>query len=130
MKHRRIVISGDCLYEVIGLAMLLDAEGYDVSLRREVELKSEDVLLIALSAEPLLNWLSLLTEFFRTEDMHRGHTLILVPSLLRNIQKMFSRIQIIDGTLPVAELKKNIIEQIKVKRDVLVSRAYERLCLS
>lgn len=118
------------MYEVTGLARLLDADGYNVSLRQEVELKSEDILLIALSAEPLLNWWRLLTNFSLSEDAHQCHTLILVPSLLGNIQEMFARTQVIDGTLPVAELKKKIVEQIKMKRDVMGSRAYERLCMS
>lgn len=130
MKHRRIVISGNCGYEVSGLTLLLQQEGLNVRLLQEVELQSGDVLLMALSDEPLLNWWRLLTDFSASDDSNRCQTIALVPGKLGNIQDMFARIQIIDGTLPPPELKKKIVEQIKVKRDVLGSRVYERLCLS
>lgn len=85
---------------------------------------------MALSDEPLLNWWRLLTDFSASADSNRCQTIVLVPDRLGNIQDIFARIQIIDGTLPPEELKKKIIEQIKLKRDVLGSRVYERLCLS
>lgn len=130
MKYRRIVISGNCGYEVSGLTLLLQQEGLNVRLLQEVELQSGDVLLMALSDEPLLNWWRLLTDFSASDDSNRCQTIVLVPGKLGNIQDMFARIQIIDGTLPPLELKKKIVEQIKVKRDVLGSSVYERLCLS
>lgn len=130
MNHRRIVISGNCGYEVSGLTLLLQQEGLNVRLLQEVELQSGDVLLMALSDEPLLNWWRLLTDFSASDVSNRCQTIVLVPGKLGNIQDMFARIQIIDGTLPPPELKKKIVEQIKVKRDVLGSRVYERLCLS
>ncbi|EPD6681746.1 hypothetical protein ACSDH9_000476 [Cronobacter sakazakii] len=95
-----------------------------------MQLKLGDVLLIALSDEPLLNWWRLLADFSTSEDSNRCQTIVLVPDKLGNIQGMFARIQIINGTLPPTELKKKIVEQIRLKRDVLSSRVYERLCLS
>lgn len=130
MKHRRIVISGNGWYEVLGLTFLLQEDGYNVRLLKEVKLQSADILLMALSDDPLLNWWRLMTDFNASADSNRCQTIVLVPGKLGNIQDMFARIQIIDGTLPPADLKKKIIEQIKMKRDVLGSRVYERLCLS
>lgn len=110
MIQQRIIIDGFCEYEMLGLSALLKAENYDVRLRKETEPTKGDILIIALSAVPLLNWLSLFSVFRASDDVRYCRTIFLVPGQVKEMQRLFSTINIVDGSLPLAVLKDRIIK--------------------
>ncbi|WP_215229858.1 hypothetical protein [Escherichia coli] len=117
MRQQRIIIDGFCEYEMLGLGTLLKAENYDVKFRKETEPTKGDILIIAMSAMPLLNWLSLFSMFRASDDVRYCRTICLVPKQLKEIQRLFATINIIDGSRPWAVLKDSIIKTAGVERN-------------
>ncbi|EGT0678564.1 hypothetical protein JAF86_004390 [Citrobacter braakii] len=130
MTQQRIIINGSGIYEVSGLAELMKAEGYDVRFREDTEPTAEDILIMALSDAPLLNWWEAVSAFFRSNDAHRCQTLFLVPEPLGNIQKLFATVHIIDGSLPPTALKESIKTKVRVKLNVVSPSLHQRQYLA
>ncbi|MED8104295.1 hypothetical protein Q5512_25800 [Escherichia coli] len=124
MIQQRIIIDGFCEYEMLGLSALLKAENYDVRLRKESEPTKGDILIIALSAVPLLNWLSLFSMFRASDDVRYCRTIFLVPGQVKKMQRLFSAINIVDGSLPLVGLKDSIIKTAGGGRDEALTPFY------
>lgn len=132
MIQQRIIIDGFCEYEIQGLSALLKAENYDVRLRKETEATKGDILIIALSAVPLLNWLFLFSMFSASDDVRYCRTIFLVPGQLKKMQRLFTTINIVDGSLPLAVLKDSIIKTAGGERDEAATSfgIYKKECMN
>lgn len=119
MTNKRIITSGSCWYEVSGLERLLKDEGYEIRALKDVAPSRNDVLLIALSAEPVLSWGRFLSALVFIRRRYRCQTIVLVPGRLKNIHHLFGAIQMVDGSCSFSELRKCLTELISGKQKAL-----------
>lgn len=128
MTKKRIIISGSCWYEVSGLESVLKGEEYEIQALKDVTPSPSDVLLIALSAEPMLNWGRFLSALVFIRGRYRCQTIALVPGRLKNIHYLFRSIQTVDGSCSISELKKCLIGLISEKQQPMTSITRKQTC--
>ncbi|WP_426347884.1 hypothetical protein [Cronobacter universalis] len=94
----KLVVWGKCDFETTGIEYLLTAEGYRVGRWSMAPPSSQDILLVALSAEPLLNWGRNLKTIEAMQKIApcRG-IIILVPTQLRELKAPVPYIRFVDG---------------------------------
>lgn len=108
---KKILLTGTCWYELTGLWNMLSAQGYDVycvSLEDICDQDGQDLIIVALSAEPVAGWGRHLPRIRKLRAEMSGEMLVLVPErlamlkMLRNIGLVFS------GCMPLPYLKRTV----------------------
>ncbi|EHD9149688.1 hypothetical protein JOV02_004276 [Salmonella enterica] len=96
-RRKRILLIGNCEYELLGLSHLLAGMGYAV-MRPEMSLPGVyDLALVALSAEPLAGWGRHLQGIRMLHAANPVPMVILVPSRLKEIRLLRGTAQVISG---------------------------------
>ncbi|EAT6028178.1 hypothetical protein A3U77_20180 [Salmonella enterica subsp. enterica serovar Urbana] len=97
--RQKILLTGTCWYELTGLWHLLSAQGYNVyrvPLGYSCVREDWDLIIVALSAEPVAGWGRHLSRIRELRAEMSGEMLVLVPErlemlkLLRNICPVYS----------------------------------------
>lgn len=86
VSKRRIVMTGSCEYEMRGLELMLAGEGFRTARLQNEEPGERDLLVLALSAEPLLHWGRHLSRLRKLRAVYRCRILVLVPALLHRLR--------------------------------------------
>ncbi len=84
--RQKILLTGTCLYELTGLSYLLSAHGYEVycdSPGYPIPTSSLDLIIVALSAEPIAGWGRNLSRIRELRERISGEMLVLVPERLK-----------------------------------------------
>ena len=109
---------------------MLKGEEYEILALKDVAPSPSDVLLIALSAEPVLNWGRFLSALVFIRERYRCQTIALVPGRLKNIHYLFRSIQTVDGSCSISELKKCLIGLISENQQSMTSVTRQQTCYS
>lgn len=103
--QKRILLTGSCEYELLGLSYLLDGMGYAV-VRPETSLPGTyDFILVALSAEPLTGWGRHLQDIRMLYAANSVPVAVLVPERLKGIRLLRGMAQVISGRSGLERLR-------------------------
>lgn len=87
--RQKILLTGTCWYELTGLWFLLSALGYDVyrvPLEEACKPDGWELIIVALSAEPVAGWGKHLTRIRKLRAEMSGKMLVLVPKRLEMLR--------------------------------------------
>ncbi|EBL8264643.1 hypothetical protein DLA27_25190 [Salmonella enterica] len=105
-RRKRILLIGNCEYELLGLSHLLVCMGYAV-VRPAVSSgrKEYDLVLVALSAEPLAGWGRHLQGVRKLYATNPVSMVLLVPSRLKGMKLLRGTAQVISGRYSLSRLR-------------------------
>lgn len=89
--RQKILLTGTCWYELTGLWYLLSAQGYDVYRAPSGYICAQDgwdLIIVALSAEPVAGWGRNLSRIRELRLNMSGKILVLVPDMLKNLRML------------------------------------------
>ncbi|HBA7544031.1 TPA: hypothetical protein J1Y36_002880 [Escherichia coli] len=106
--RRRVVLVGTCWYELTGLWHLLSAQGYDVYFvppGDSCARNDQDLVIVALSAEPVAGWGRHLARIRELRKKLSGEMLVLVPERLEALKVLRDVCPIYSGRGHLSYLK-------------------------
>ncbi|ENW9230522.1 TPA: hypothetical protein ACF37U_002518 [Escherichia coli] len=89
---QKILLTGTCRYELTGLWNLLTEQGYDVyrvPLGYSCARHGWDLIIVALSAEPVAGWGRLFPQIREIRSQMSGKMITLVPERLKKMKVLF-----------------------------------------
>ncbi|EBU7005293.1 TPA: hypothetical protein NPB33_004212 [Salmonella enterica subsp. enterica serovar Kintambo] len=102
--RKRILLTGSCEYELLGLSYLLDGMGYAVVRPEASPPGTYDFILVALSAEPLAGWGRHLQGIRMLYAANSVPMAVLVPERLKGMRLLRGMAQVISGRDSLARL--------------------------
>lgn len=110
-RGRKILLTGTCWYELTGLWHLLSAQGYNVyrvpqgysSVR-----KDWDLVIVALSTEPVAGWGRNLPRIRELRAEMSGEMLVLVPERLEMLKVLRNICPVYSGCMPLLYLERTV----------------------
>lgn len=119
MKYSvNILLTGTCWYELTGLCFLLLAQGYSVSrvpLGYSCTSDKWDLVIVALSAEPITGWGKHLSWICEVRSHFSGKMLVLVPERLNSLKILGNTCLIYSGCRSLSQLGDNVIMALSTK---------------
>lgn len=109
--RQKILLTGTCWYELTGLWHLLSAQGYNVyrvPLGYSCVREGWDLIIVALSAEPVAGWGRHLSRIRELRAEMSGEMLVLVPERLERLKMLRDISEVRSGCACRRELEKNI----------------------
>ncbi|STE53107.1 Uncharacterised protein [Edwardsiella tarda] len=118
-RRKRILLIGNCEYELLGLSHLLVCMGYAVVRRPNVSLgrKGYDLTLVALSAELLAGWGRHLQRVRKLYAANPVPMVLLVPSRLKGMTLLRGTAQVINGRYNLSKLRTMLQQAFKGASD-------------
>lgn len=116
-KRKRIILTGTCWYELTGLWQLLSMLGHDVcrvSPGKCCAMDDWDLVIVALSAEPVAGWGRYLPWICELRERVFGKMLVLVPEGLRTLN-------VLRNVCPVYSGGENL-QQLSIYIDAVLNR--------
>ncbi|EHP0862877.1 hypothetical protein KNZ39_004506 [Escherichia coli] len=109
--RQKILLTGTCWYELTGLWHLLSAQGFDVShvpLEYSCSREDLDLIIVALSAEPLAGWGRHLPRIRELRAEMSGEMLVLVPERLEMLKVLRNICPVYSGCMPLSYLERTV----------------------
>ncbi|HBB0122542.1 TPA: hypothetical protein J1531_003638 [Escherichia coli] len=109
--RQKILLTGTCWYELTGLWHLLPAQGLDVShvpLEYSCSREDLDLIIVALSAEPLAGWGRHLPRIRELRAEMSGEMLVLVPERLEMLKVLRNICPVYSGCMPLSYLERTV----------------------
>ncbi|EDM9065134.1 hypothetical protein AHU16_22510 [Salmonella enterica subsp. enterica serovar Give] len=104
--RKRILLIGNCEYELLGLSRLLVSMGYAVTRSDVTSGRREyDLVLVALSAEPLAGWGRHLQGIRKLYTANPVPVVVLVPSRLKGMRLLRGTAHVISGCYSLSRLR-------------------------
>ncbi|EPV1155047.1 hypothetical protein [Escherichia coli] len=108
-ERQKILLTGTCWYELTGLWHLLSAQGYDVyrvPLGYSCARDGWDLIIVALSAEPVAGWGHHLSRICELRAEMSGEMLVLVPERLETLKVLRNICSVYSGCIYLSHLEK------------------------
>ncbi|MBB6965809.1 hypothetical protein HEN96_023500 [Escherichia coli] len=112
--RQKILLTGTCWYELTGLWHLLSALGHDVrhvSLEHTCAGEDLDLMIVALSAEPVVGWGRHLHRIRELRATTPGKMLVLVPERLEMLKVLRNICPVYNGSMPLSGLARMILNR-------------------
>lgn len=109
--RQKILLTGSCWYELAGLWHLLTAQGYDVyrvPLGYSCTRNRWDLIIVALSAEPVAGWGRHLSRIHKLRADMVGEMLVLVPERLEMLKVLQNICPVYSGHMSLPCLEKAV----------------------
>ncbi|WP_201483722.1 hypothetical protein [Escherichia coli] len=109
--RQKILLTGTCWYELTGLWHLLSTQGYNVyrvPLRYSCIREDWDLVIVALSAEPIAGWGRHLPRIRELGAEMSGECLVLVPERLEMLNVLRNICPVYSGCLPLSYLERTV----------------------
>ncbi|ELD0539745.1 hypothetical protein QUR00_004339 [Escherichia coli] len=106
--RQKILLTGTCWYELTGLWHLLSAQGYNVyrvPLGYSCVREDQDLVIVALSAEPVAGWGRHLSRIRELRAEMSGEMLVLVPERLEMLNVLRNICPVYSGCMPLSDLE-------------------------
>lgn len=110
-RRKKILLTGTCGYELTGLWYLLSVHGYDVYCELPEHIRpvdNPDLIIVALSAEPVAGWGRHLPRIRELRRRLPGKMLILVPERLKRLRILQDICAVYSGYGSLQKLKAKI----------------------
>ncbi|EEC8626678.1 TPA: hypothetical protein ACHYY3_004031 [Escherichia coli] len=107
----KVLLTGTCWYELTGLWSLLSDCEYDVyrvPLGYTCSRESWDLIIVALSAEPLAGWGRHLSRIRELRAEMSGEMLVLVPERLEMLKVLRNICPVYSGYMPLSDLERTV----------------------
>ncbi|EEW8309543.1 hypothetical protein KF981_004703 [Escherichia coli] len=107
----KILLIGTCWYELTGLLNLLLVQGHDVyrvPLGYSCVREGWDLIIVALSAEPVAGWGRHLSRIRELSAEMFGEMLVLVPERLEMLKVLRNICPVYSGCLPLPDLERTV----------------------
>lgn len=104
---QKILLTGTCWYELTGLWNLLTEQGYDVHrvpLGYSCARHGWDLIIVALSAEPVAGWGRLFPQIREIRSQMSGKMITLVPERLKKMKVLFDVCLVYSGHVSLQQL--------------------------
>ncbi|EAB4961047.1 hypothetical protein HQS73_003649 [Salmonella enterica] len=104
-NRKRVLLTGNCEYELLGLTSLLTSMDYEVQRPKMPDAGTYDLVLVALSAELLAGWGRHIQGI---RMLHAGNPVpmvVLVPSKLQGMHLLKGTAQVINGRYSLTQLR-------------------------
>ncbi|ECG8516336.1 hypothetical protein DLR11_21150 [Salmonella enterica subsp. salamae] len=111
--RKRILLIGNCEYELLGLSCLLASMGYAVARPDMLPYRGHDFVLVALSAEPLAGWGRHLQEIKALYAASPAPMVVLVPARLKEMRLLRGTAQVISGRDSLLRLRDMLRQALK-----------------
>ncbi|WP_244580790.1 hypothetical protein [Escherichia coli] len=105
----KVLLTGACWYELTGLLNLLSAQEYDVyrvPLGYSCSRKNWDLIIVAMSAEPVAGWGRYLPQIRELRQEMSGEMLVLVPESLAMLKVLRNICSVYSGCMPLVYLER------------------------
>lgn len=112
-RRKRILLTGNCEYELLGLSHLLAGMGYAVVRPEMSPPGAYDLALVALSAEPLAGWGRHLQDIRMLHAASPVPMVVLVPSRLQEMRLLRGTAQVISGRDSLLRLRDMLRQALK-----------------
>ncbi|EAP9184582.1 hypothetical protein G3C57_004326 [Salmonella enterica] len=112
-RRKRILLTGNCEYELLGLSHLLAGMGYAVVRPEMSPPGAYDLALVALSAEPLVGWGRHLQGIRMLHAASPVPMVVLVPSRLQEMRLLRGTAQVISGRDSLLRLRDMLRQALK-----------------
>lgn len=99
---KNIIITGTCEVEVLGVFSLFESMGIPTTQLRDAQPEPGDLLIVSMSAEPLLGWAKYLPSLLAMKLWWRCSIVVLVPNKLASIRLLDSIGSIVSGGYSLA----------------------------
>ncbi|HFW6978505.1 hypothetical protein [Escherichia coli] len=109
--RQKILLTGTCWYELKGLWYLLSAQGYDVyrvPLGYSCARDGWDLVIVALSAEPVAGWGRYLPRIRELGAEMSGEMLVLVPERLEMLKVLRNICPVYSGCMHLSYLERTV----------------------
>ncbi|MFJ7174838.1 hypothetical protein [Citrobacter freundii] len=109
--RQKILLTGTCWYELTGLQNLLSAKGYDVCrvpLEYSCSREGLDLIIVALSAEPVSGWGRHLARIRELRAEMSGEMLVLVPKKLEKLKVLRNICPVYSGYMHLPCLERSV----------------------
>ena len=109
--RQKILLTGTCWYELTGLWYILSAQGYNVyrvPLGYYCSREDWDLIIVALSAEPVAGWAHHLSRICQVREEMSGKMLTLVPERLEMLRVLRNICPVYSGCVPLSELERTV----------------------
>nr|WP_174500573.1 hypothetical protein [Escherichia coli] len=109
--RQKILLTGTSWYELTGLWYLLSAQGYDVyrvPLGYSCAPNGWDLIIVALSAEPVAGWGRHLPRIRELRAEMSGEMLVLVPERLEMLKVLRNICPVYSGCIPLSDLERTV----------------------
>ncbi|ATI65966.1 hypothetical protein [Edwardsiella tarda] len=109
--RQKILLTGTCWYELTGLLNLLSAQEYDVCrvpLEYSCSREGWDLIIVALSAEPIAGWGRHLSRIRELRAEMSGEMLALVPERLEMLKVLRNICPVYSGCMPLPDLERTV----------------------
>ncbi|EJT2828488.1 hypothetical protein N2K55_003554 [Shigella boydii] len=109
--RQKILLTGTCWYELTGLWSLLSDCGYDVyrvPLGYTCSREGWDLIIVALSAEPVAGWGRHLSMICEVRAEMSGEMLVLVPERLEMLKVLRNICPVYSGCMPLSDLERTV----------------------
>lgn len=106
--RQKILLTGTCWYELTGLWHLLSAQGYNVycvPLGYSCVREGWDLVIVALSAEPVAGWGRHLPRIRELRAEISGEMLVMVPERLERLKVLRNICPVYSGYMPLSDLE-------------------------
>ena len=110
-ERQKVLLTGTCWYELTGLWHLLSAKGYSVYLLPpgDSSVREEwDLVIVALSAEPVAGWGCHLSWIRELRAEMSGEMLVLVPERLEMLKVLRNICPVYSGCMSLAGLERTV----------------------
>lgn len=107
----KVLLTGTCWYELTGLWSLLSDCEYDVycvPLGYTCSRESWDLIIVALSAEPVAGWGRHLSSIRELRAEMSGEMLVLVPERLEKLKVLRNICPVYSGYMPLSDLERTV----------------------
>lgn len=109
--RQKILLTGTCWYELTGLWHLLSVQGHDVChapLEYSCAREDWDLVIVALSAEPVAGWGRHLSRIRELRAEMSGEMLVLVPERLEMLKVLRNICPVYSGCMPLPYLERTV----------------------
>ena len=109
--RQKILLTGTCWYELTGLWHLLSAQGYNVyrvPLGYSCVRDGWDLIVVALSAEPVAGWGRHLSRIRELRAEMSGEMLVLVPEKLERLKVLRNICPVYSGCMPLSDQERAV----------------------
>ncbi|EFI6793461.1 TPA: hypothetical protein J1W43_004399 [Escherichia coli] len=109
--RQKILLTGTCWYELTGLWHLLSAQGhnvYRVPLGYPCAREGWDLIIVALSAEPVAGWGRHLSRIRELRAEMSGEMLVLVPERLEMLKVLRNICPVYSGYMSLSDLERTV----------------------
>lgn len=109
--RQKILLTGTCWYELTGLWHLLSAQGYNVyrvPLGYSCVREDQDLVIVALSAEPVAGWGRHLPRIRELRAEMSGEMLVLLPERLEMLRVLRNICPVYSGYMPLPYLERTV----------------------